>query len=128
MTLAPILAAPFATQVHILAVAIAVAATLYILPMRKGTAGHRAFGRVWAGAMMAAAISSFWIGNGFSWLHLLTLLVLVNVPYAIWSIRRGNVAAHRATMLSLVFGALGIAGAFALALPGRIMHAALFGG
>ncbi len=128
MTLAPILAAPFATQVHILAVAIAVAATLFILPMRKGTARHKAFGRVWAGAMMAAAISSLWIGESFSWLHILTAVVLFNVPYAIWSIRRGNVAAHRAAMLGVTIGGLGIAGAFALALPGRIMHVALFGG
>ena len=127
MTLAPILAAPLAIQIHILAVAIAAAATLFILPMRKGTGRHKAFGRVWAAAMMAAAISSFWIGEGFSWLHILTVVVLVNVPYAIWSIRRGNVAAHRATMLWVTFGALGVAGAFALAAPGRIMHAALFG-
>ncbi|MFN3261559.1 MAG: hypothetical protein ACE37J_13465 [Pikeienuella sp.] len=55
MTLAPILAAPFAIQLHILAVALAAAATLFILPMRKGTARHRAFGRVRAGRIMRAA-------------------------------------------------------------------------
>lgn len=127
MNFDPILAAPPATQLHILAILVALAATALILPLRKGTRLHRRAGRLWAGAMMLAALSSFWIGNGFSWLHILTLVVLFNVPYAIWSIRRGNVAAHRASMLGVVIGGLGIAGGFALAAPGRILHAALFG-
>ena len=40
--------------------------------------------------------------------------------------RRHNVARHKRTMMGLFGGALIIAGLFAL-MPGRIMHAVIFG-
>jgi uncharacterized membrane protein len=48
------------------------------------------------------------------------------LPLAIWHARRHNVRRHRQAMLMLFTGALVIAGAFTL-LPGRIMHAVVFG-
>jgi uncharacterized membrane protein len=56
----------------------------------------------------------------------LFLLVLATLPLAIWHARRHNVRRHRQAMLMLFTGALVIAGAFTL-LPGRIMHAVVFG-
>jgi len=47
-----------------------------VLYRRKGTASHKALGRIWVGLMLVAALSSFWIleirdGAGFSVIHLL---------------------------------------------------------
>jgi len=49
------------------------------------------------------------------------------LPIAVLHARRHRVAAHRTAMMSLFIGALVIAGAFTL-LPGRVMHAVVFGG
>jgi uncharacterized membrane protein len=59
-------------------------------------------------------------------IHLLSILVLVTVPLGVWRAHRHGVAAHRHIMISVFAGALVIAGLFAL-LPGRIMHAVVFG-
>ena len=48
------------------------------------------------------------------------------VPLAVWHAHTHRVADHRRIMVSLFTGALVIAGLFTL-LPGRIMHAVLFG-
>jgi uncharacterized membrane protein len=45
---------------------------------------------------------------------------------AVLHARRHNVSAHRKAMMSIFFGALVVAGLFTL-LPGRIMHAVVFG-
>jgi uncharacterized membrane protein len=45
---------------------------------------------------------------------------------AVWRARTHRVADHRRIMILLVTGALVVAGLFRL-LPGRIMHAVLFG-
>lgn len=130
-TLAPLMGASAAIQIHVAAVLIAVAATLAILPLAKGTVLHRRMGRVWVVAMLIAAIVSFGINEsgsrwGVSWIHIFSVIVLVNVPYAIWAIRRGNVAGHKSAMLGVAFGGLGIAGFFALQ-RGRLMFDVLWG-
>jgi len=51
---------------------------------------------------------------------------LATLPLAVLRARRHEVARHRSAMIALFTGALVIAGAFTL-LPGRIMHAVLFG-
>jgi uncharacterized membrane protein len=78
--------------------------------------------------MLVAAISLGMTGinpGHFSYIHLLSVLTLVNIPYAIWMRRRGNVAAHAWAMSSNYAGLL-VAGAFTL-VPGRLMHAVVFG-
>jgi uncharacterized membrane protein len=45
---------------------------------------------------------------------------------AVLHARRHNVSAHKKAMTTIFFGALVIAGLFTL-LPGRIMHAVVFG-
>ena len=105
---------------------------LAVLFRRKGTPLHKAMGRTWVALMLAVSLSSFWIHElnqfmGFSWIHLLSILVLYSMTTAIFAIRRGDVRAHRIGMLSTFAGALLIAGLFTL-MPGRIMHAVVFGG
>lgn len=104
---------------------------IVVLLRPKGTPIHKAMGRVWVALMAATALSSFWIleirdGAGFSPIHVLSIVTLVTLAAAIWSIRRGNVRAHRINMVS-AFAGTAIAGAFTL-LPGRIIGKFLFGG
>jgi uncharacterized membrane protein len=80
---------------------------------------------------LVIAISGFWIQEirligPFSPIHLLSILVLVTVPLAVWHAHSHKVAAHRSAMIKLYVFALIGAGIFTL-LPGRIMHAVVFG-
>ena len=97
----------------------------------KGTLPHRTLDWIWAGLMMAVAVSSLWIHQirllgPWSPIHLLSILVLVTVPLGVWRAHRHEVADHRSIMILIFSGALVIAGLFTL-LPGRIMHVVLFG-
>lgn len=118
----------FPIAIHLAAVLPAVAVGLAQLMLPKGTRSHRALGWAWVAAMAVAAVSSFWIfgisSDGFSVIHLLSVFVLLNLAAAIWSIRRGQVSAHRKFMVGTLLGLLG-AGAGALA-PGRFLHQLLF--
>lgn len=118
----------FPIAIHLAAVLPAVAVGLAQLMLPKGTRSHRALGWAWVAAMAVAALSSFWIfgisNDGFSVIHLLSVFVLLNLAAAIWSIRRGQVSAHRKFMVGTLLGLMG-AGAGALA-PGRFLHQLLF--
>ncbi len=113
-----------AIAIHLLAVLPAVVIGISQLLLPKGTRSHRAFGWAWVAAMAIVALSSFWIfgidNDGFSVIHLLSVFVLLNLVAAIWSIRRGNVSAHKKFMVGTLLGLMG-AGAGALA-PGRFLH------
>jgi uncharacterized membrane protein len=98
----------------------------------KGTRLHRTLGYLWAAGMMIVAGSSFFIRPndtflGLGPIHLLSVLVIVSVPYGVMLARHGRIGDHRKQMLSLFFFALVVAGAFTL-YPGRIMSAVVFGG
>lgn len=130
MNLTPILTAGPAIQIHIATITVALVATVIILPMRKGTRLHRLTGWIWASSMMITSIVTFWINSfDFAWgvspIHIFSVVVLFNVPYAILSIRRGDVVAHQRAMIGTVVGALGIAGLFTFT-PGRIMWEVFF--
>ncbi|VVE81233.1 DUF2306 domain-containing protein [Pandoraea sputorum] len=115
------------TTIVAIHVAVAAAAVLLgagILLMRRGTPRHRWAGRLWVSAMTATAATSFGIrelGHGnFSWLHALSVYVLVGLALAVLAIRRGDVMAHRRQMMGLFTG-LVIAGVAAGAVPGRTL-------
>jgi hypothetical protein len=81
--------------------------------------------------MLVVATSAIFINEirllgPFSPIHIFVVMTYAGLFQGIREIRRGDVRAHRATMQSLYFGALVLAGAFTL-LPGRRMHAVLFG-
>jgi uncharacterized membrane protein len=97
----------------------------------KGTPIHRTIGWLWVLLMITVSISAFFIHTIRLWgpwspIHLLAIFTLIMVPIAVLHARRHQVARHRTAMISIFVGALVIAGAFTL-LPGRVMHAVVFG-
>jgi uncharacterized membrane protein len=82
--------------------------------------------------MTLVALSSFWIHELrviwiFSPIHLLSVFTLLMLPRAVFAARRGDIALHRTIMRALFFMGLVLPGLFTF-LPGRTMHAVLFGG
>ena len=106
----------------------------YILMARKGTPKHKLLGKIYVTLMLVTAFVTLFMQavvgptflNHFGFIHLLSLLVFVTVPRAIFAIRRGDVAAHKKHMVGLYIGALLIAGTLAM-MPGRMMHLWIFG-
>lgn len=103
-----------------------------ILWRRKGTAGHKLWGRIYAVLMLITATASLFIGapgsgiggTGFSFIHIFTAMTYCSIPYAVWSARKGRIAAHRSAMQGLYVG-LCIAGLFTL-IPGRLLGNLIF--
>jgi uncharacterized membrane protein len=130
MSLEPILAASLATQIHLASVAAAFAIGTWMMVRPKGTAPHRALGGTYVALMVGSAVSTFWIRGiahgGFSGLHLLSIFVLLALPFALLMARLGRVQAHRYTMIGVYVGGIWIAGLLTL-LPGRLLHRAVFG-
>jgi uncharacterized membrane protein len=131
MSLAPLLDAPRQIPLHAFAAMAAFVLGVVQLAAPKGTLPHRTLGWIWAALMMAVAASSFWIHQIqllglWSPIHLLSIFTLVVVPLGVWRAHRHEVADHRRIMIMIFSGALVIAGLFTF-LPGRIMHAVVFG-
>ena len=131
MSLVPLLDAAAAIPLHAFAAMSAFVLGVIQLAAPKGTLPHRTLGWIWVSLMMAVAISSFWIHEirlvgPWSPIHLLSIFVLITVPLAVWKAHRHQVADRRIIMISVFSGGLVIAGLFTL-LPGRIMHAVVFG-
>jgi uncharacterized membrane protein len=133
MSLSPLLSAPFVIQVHAFAAAAAFALGIVQFAAPKGTMPHRTLGWIWVVLMLTISVSSFWIhGHSFrlwrSWspIHLLSIFALIMLALGVAAAWQHRVRAHRMTMISIFAGALVIAGIFTL-VPGRIMHAVLFG-
>jgi uncharacterized membrane protein len=132
LTLAPLLHASLTIRIHAFAAIGAFALGTLQLASVKGTLQHRAVGAVWVLLMLTVCVSAFFIHQLRIWgpwspIHLLAIFTLAMLPIAVWRAHTHAVAQHRSAMLGLFFGALVIAGLFT-ALPGRIMHAVLFGG
>ena len=131
MTLAPLLAAAPAIQIHAVAAIATFALGVVQFAGPKGTAVHRTVGWLWIALMAAVCVSAFFIHQMRLWgpwspIHLLAIITLVALPVAVGHARRHAVTRHRNAMAALFFGALVIAGAFTL-IPARIMHAVVFG-
>jgi uncharacterized membrane protein len=131
MSLAPLLDAAPAIPVHAFAAMAAFALGIVQFAAPKGTLPHRTVGWIWVALMAIVAASSFWIHEvrllgPWSPIHLLSIFTLIMLPIAVWRARRHRVADHRRIMTLTFVGALVIAGLFTL-LPGRIMHAVVFG-
>lgn len=107
---------------HTAAALAALALGALVFTRRKGTASHRLLGRTWVALMLATATSSFWIqsdGN-YSWIHGLSVLVIVGLGGAVYCAVSGNITCHQRIMKGLFAGGLVIAGAFTL-LPQRLL-------
>jgi uncharacterized membrane protein len=131
MSLAPLLDAAPEIPVHAIAAMAAFALGIVQFAAPKGTLPHRTVGWIWVGLMAIVAVSSFWIHEirllgPWSPIHLLSIMVLGLLPVAVVAARRHNVSRRRKTMIGIFTGGLVIAGLFTF-LPGRIMHAVVFG-
>jgi len=131
MTLAPLLSASPAIQLHAFAAMTAFGLGVVQLAAPKGTLPHRTIGWIWVALMLVVSVSAFFIHQIRLWgpwspIHLLAIFALVVLPIAVWNAHRHEVQKHRNSMMGLFVGALVIAGAFTF-LPGRIMHAVAFG-
>jgi uncharacterized membrane protein len=131
MSLQPLFSAGPLVTVHALAALAALAIGLSQLALPKGTPRHRALGYAWSALLVLLALTSLGIHGlrilgPFSPIHILSVFTLVVVPLAIVHARRHDVRRHRIAMLSVFWLALVGAGLFTL-LPGRAMHAVVFG-
>jgi uncharacterized membrane protein len=131
MTLEPLLTASPAIQVHTAAALAALTLGTGQFALTRGSDAHRWLGWGWVTLMVITAASSFFIHEirlvgPWSPIHLLSVYTLVMLGVAVHAARTHAMRRHRRTMISLFLFALIGAGAFTL-LPGRIMHAVLFG-
>ncbi len=131
MRIAPLLAASPAIQIHAFAAMAAFALGLVQFVAPKGTVPHRLLGWVWVGLMAIVGVSAFLIHEIRVWgpwspIHLLAIYTLVGLVIAVRHARQHSVRAHKLNMIGIFVGGLVIAGAFTF-LPGRIMHAVMWG-
>ena len=136
MTLEPLLHAPLAVRVHAATVVPAfLIGTYQIFLSRKGAIAHRTLGYLYLGLMTVTSIAALFVHSlmpkgpffGFSPIHLFVILTLFGVVGALRGAWSHNVRMHRGAMIGVYVGGILIAGSLAF-LPGRIMHAVVFGG
>jgi uncharacterized membrane protein len=109
--------------VHLTSACGALALGGIVFLMKRGTPPHRYAGRAWVLLMAVTALSSFFIRThgGFSWIHLLSVLVLYTLTMAVLAIRRRDIVRHQRLMV-FAYRGLMIAGLFTL-MPGRRLGA-----
>lgn len=130
MNFEPLFNASLAIQLHVAFALVAVLLGGYVLWARKRGL-HKLLGRLWVGAMVLVALTSFFISSikmfgPFSPIHILSIITLVGLWRAVAHIRDGNISAHQRAMKSLYFGALITPGILNF-IPGRTMYEVFFG-
>jgi uncharacterized membrane protein len=131
MTLAPLLNAEPVILMHAFAAMGALVLGAVQFARVKGTFSHRTIGAIWVTLMLIVSVSAFFIHKIRLWgewspIHLLAIFTLLTLPLAVWQAHRHNVSQHKKAMISIYTGGLIIAGLFTF-VPGRIMHAVVFG-
>lgn len=138
MSLAPLLNAPLAVQLHFFTVVPAFFLGTWLLFLsRKGSPLHRSVGKVYLALMAVTAVAAVFIRAFGSWvidvgplrfglLHLFVPLVANGVWGAFATIRHGDLKGHQRAMRGMYIGGLVIAGLLAFA-PGRILNRMVFG-
>ena len=118
-----------AVMFHVATVIPCVPLGLYLLIAPKGTAMHKALGKLWVALMVITATSTLFIHEGMalSWIHIFVPLTYRASWLIVSSAREGDIKRHKAEIVSLFLGALMIPGIFAIILPGRLMNVMLFG-
>src|ERR1700722_15550390 len=93
MTLAPLLAATPAIQIHAFAAMTAFALGLVQFAAPKGTLPHRTLGWIWVTLMLVVSVTAFFIHQIRLWgewspIHLLAIFTLIMLPVAVLAARR----------------------------------------
>jgi uncharacterized membrane protein len=121
---------PWAVWAHLVTILTALILTPVQLLRPRGDHVHRMLGRIWVIAIFLAALFSLLIHSinpgGFSFIHILSVYVIVSAPIIWWSARTHRVALHRGNVRGMITGALIIAGFFTLPF-GRLLGSWLFG-
>lgn len=132
MTLEPILAADPIVQIHVcFAVAALLTGPVALFRKRRDRV-HKVFGYLAALSMLGLALTGFGIRSTIAIIahvgpiHILSVMAVWGILEAVYHIRKGDVVRHQASMQSVWFGALGLAGLFTL-LPGRTLNRVFFG-
>ena len=115
---------------HLGTIMVALALTPVMLLRPRGDRLHRRIGWVWSAAMLATALLSFLVHRtnpgGYSFIHILSAWVVIQVPLIVWSARTHNVRRHRRSVRAMVTGAVLIAGFFTFPF-GRMLGVWLYG-
>ncbi|MXP29754.1 hypothetical protein GRI58_13145 [Porphyrobacter algicida] len=115
---------------HLATIGLALGLTPVMLLRRRGDARHRLLGWIWVSAMMLTAVSSFFVRltnpGSFSFIHILSVWTVIQVPIIVWSARHHQVVRHRRAVRGMVLGALLIAGFFTFPFD-RLLGHWLFG-
>jgi len=100
--------------------ALALGAAMFLAA--KGTLLHRMAGRSWVALMLVVAVSSFWIQRtgSFSWIHILSVAVILMLGAAVYFALTHRIRAHRRMVIGLYAGGLVLTGLFTL-LPHRLL-------
>jgi uncharacterized membrane protein len=106
VSLAPLLNAAPAIQLHAFAALAAFAIGAVQLAAPKGTLPHRTIGWIWVLLMVIVAATSFWIHDLRVWgpwspIHLLSIFTLATLPLAVAHARRHRVDRHRHAMTAI---------------------------
>ncbi len=107
---------PLNVWAHLGTIMVALVLTPVMMLRRRGDALHRQLGWIWVSAMILTAAITFTVRNanngGFSFIHILSAWVLIQVPLIAWSAHKHNIARHRFGARAMTTGALLIAGFF----------------
>lgn len=139
MSLQPLLEASWVIQAHAFSAIAAFFLGVVQLAAPKGALPHKTLGVVWVGLMSAVTVSSVFIRPSlepglpltqwFSWIHIFTVITAIGVVGGLYHLLSGgaDLKKHKGPFIGIFIGGLIIAGGLAF-LPGRIMHAVVFGG
>jgi uncharacterized membrane protein len=115
---------------HLATIGIALSLTPVMLLRTRGDKWHRLLGFIWLSTMFLTALISFdirLIGQGrFSFIHILSLWTLIQVPLIFWHAKNHRIDRHRTAVRGMVLGALLIAGFFTFPF-GWLLGSWLFG-
>lgn len=121
---------PWTVWAHLATMMVALALTPVMLLRPRGDVLHRQLGWIWVTAMILTAFISLLIENPhlnrFSYIHILSVFVLLQVPFTVHAARKHNVKRHRTGIRAMVTGALLIAGFFTFPFN-RLLGQWLFG-
>ena len=121
---------PTVVWAHIGTILAALVLTPLMLLRRRGDKPHRVLGWIWASALFLTALISFEVRvinpGRLSYIHLLAVLTIVQVPLIVFHARRHNWKKHRSAVRGMVAGALLLAGFFTFPF-GRLLGVWLFG-
>lgn len=111
---------------HLATIAIALALTPVMLLRPRGDRLHRRLGWLWATSLFLTAFISLDIRQtnqgDFSWIHILSIWTIIQVPIIVWSARTHDVRRHRSAVRGMVTGALLIAGFFTFPFDRMLGH------